>query len=92
MLLTLYSSASGADQSISLLRIEKALPGQDILALPFSPLRDQGDLSQHFIGDSSTRLYVNTMVHVEDLLAMEQGLKLGEDLARSDEVNEAQHE
>lgn len=91
ILLTLYSPASGADQSICVLRIEKALPGQDILATPFPETGGNADLSQYFDRDNKTRLYVNSLIHTDDLTAMFRGLRVGAAVAFHDEMIEAEN-
>jgi hypothetical protein len=69
VLLSLYSPTSGADQCISILRVEKALPGEDVLAreLNFS---GESDIAPHFDARNRTELYVNTLIHLNDLVLM----------------------
>jgi hypothetical protein len=91
LLLTLYSPASGADQSICVLQIDKALPGQDILVRPFPKTAENRDLSQYFDADNKTRLYVNPLIHVDDLAAMLQGTRVGEPSAFDEEIIETEN-
>ena len=91
VLLTLYSPTSGAHQCISILRIEKALPGQDILAREF-PWAGRTDLSRHFDGRNKTELYVNTLIHVDDLALMLSGPTLDQNVAAMEAITEVEGE
>jgi hypothetical protein len=67
VLLTLWSPNSGSDQPLSVLRVDKCLPGSDIMAVECAAESAGTDLSSYFDAKNKTSLYVTPLISIIDL-------------------------